>query len=178
LSLVVLFGFILNSGYEKWRSFSSQKLIIYNVAQHQAIDFISGNNFRFIGDSLIHEKGTLQDYLLKPARIALRLDNETHNIPGLYQQDKFFLFHNKKLLLIDSQVVFEPIHTKISIDYIILSKNPVVSIPNLFQTFDCKQFIIDASNSLWKIGKWKKDFERLHLPFYSVPEQGAFIIEI
>jgi len=75
-------------------------------------------------------------------------------------------------------MVFLPLTNKITIEYIILSKNSRVSIPRLLETFTCKQFIFDASNSLWKIGKWKKDLEQLHLPFYSVPEQGAFIIEI
>ncbi len=41
-----------------------------------------------------------------------------------------------------------------------------------------KQIIFDASNSLWKIEKWKKDCEGVHLQNYSVPQQGAFILEL
>jgi len=152
--------------------------VIYNIPQHQAMDFIYSNSFMFVGDSAVHAKGMLWNYHLKPARVSLRLDKATDHIPGLHQKNKFFRYNDIKFLLLDSQVVFAPVNRKIILDYIILSKNTVVSVPLLLQTFECKQFIIDASNSLWKIGKWKKDFERLHLPFYSVPEKGAFIIEI
>jgi len=30
---------------------------------------------------------------------------------------------------------------------------------------------------MWKIDKWKKDCEELHLHFHSVPEQGAFVTD-
>jgi len=38
--------------------------------------------------------------------------------------------------------------------------------------------VFDASNSLWKIQKWKKDCEALNLRFHSVPEQGAFVLDL
>jgi competence protein ComEC len=178
VALVILFGYTFTNGYEKWRTAGRQKLVIYNIPQHQAIDFIYSNSFMFAGDSTVHAEGGLWNYHLKPARFALRLDKATNHIPGLHQKNKFFRYNGLKFLLLDSQVVFVPLKKKIILDYIILSKNTAVSLQQLLQTFECKQFIIDASNSLWKIGKWKKDLERLHLPFYSVPEKGAFIIEI
>ena len=48
-----------------------------------------------------------------------------------------------------------------------------------WQRFSIVQFIyFDASNPMWKIEKWKKDCEELHLRFHSVPEQGAFITDL
>jgi competence protein ComEC len=37
---------------------------------------------------------------------------------------------------------------------------------------------MDASNSLWKIAGWKKDCDELALPCFSVPEQGAFMLDL
>ena len=36
----------------------------------------------------------------------------------------------------------------------------------------------DASNSLWKIANWKKECIALALPCFSIPEQGAFVLDI
>jgi competence protein ComEC len=67
---------------------------------------------------------------------------------------------------------------KINVDIIIISKSPKLYIPQLAAVFNCKQYVVDASNSLWKIGKWKKDCEELHLQLHSVPEKGAFIVDL
>ena len=65
-----------------------------------------------------------------------------------------------------------------NIDYIIISKNPKLFIPKLALVFNVGVYIFDASNPMWKIEKWKKDCEELHLRFHSVPEQGAFVTDL
>ena len=67
---------------------------------------------------------------------------------------------------------------KINIDYIIISKNPKLFIPKLAEVFNAGIYVFDASNPMWKIEKWKKDCEELHLRFHSVPEQGAFVTDL
>ncbi|MEP6615187.1 MAG: ComEC/Rec2 family competence protein [Ginsengibacter sp.] len=175
LSLSCSSIFFATRAFEYWKSNTARKIIIYNIPQHVAIDFIAGNSFRFIGDTVV-SNSLLYNFHLKPARISLYLDKDMESLPGLVQQNKFFKFAGTSLLLIDSQVTYVPLHNKIMVDYIVLSKNSNISVKGLLETFLCKQFILDGSNSLWKIVKWKKDFEQLHLPFYSVPEQGALII--
>ena len=61
---------------------------------------------------------------------------------------------------------------------IIISKNPKLYIPQLAKVFNCRQYIFDGSNSLWKIAKWQKDCEVLNLHCYSVPDNGAFVFEL
>ena len=61
---------------------------------------------------------------------------------------------------------------------IIISKNVKLYMPQLAAVFNCKQYVADASNSLWKIDKWKKDCEQLLLRCHSVPEEGAFILSL
>ena len=82
------------------------------------------------------------------------------------------------MLVLDSSIAYKPKQQKINVDVIIISKNPKLYIPQLAQVFNCNQYVFDASNSLWKIEQWKKDCEELHLPFHSVPEKGAFIMDL
>jgi len=57
-------------------------------------------------------------------------------------------------------------------------KIPKINISDIDENFDCKNYLFDASNPQWKIEQWKKDCEELHLHFYSVPEQGAIVINL
>jgi len=178
LALLCLLAFTMIQAYGRWQVVRQNKLVVYNVAQHRAIDIIKGNTYQFIGDSIMLEDGVLQNFHLKPGRIAMQLDKQVDSVPCAYQSGNFLQVDNKKVLLIDSAVAFETPVQKINIDLIIISKNPKLYIPQLASVFNCRQYIFDASNSLWKIGKWQSDCEKLNLPFYSVPAQGAFIFDL
>ncbi|MES2430479.1 MAG: ComEC/Rec2 family competence protein [Bacteroidota bacterium] len=179
ISLFCLLVFTIAQVYGKWQIANQHKLIVYNVPQHQAIDFIDGNNYQFVGDSALLVDGMLQNFHLKPGRIQMQLNKQVDSVKNIFTaQDLFYQFGNKKILLIDHSISFEEPQEKINVDIIIISKSPKLYIPQLASVFNCKQIIFDASNSLWKIEKWKKDCEGLHLQNYSVPQQGAFILEL
>jgi competence protein ComEC len=178
LSLFLLLTFLFLSAYTKWNNLHQQKLIVYNVPQQKAIDFVNGNSYKFIGDSILMRDGMLQNFHIKPGRIAMQLKKNVNNLDALSEKDHFFQFHDKKILVLDSSFVFNPLQEKINIDFVIISKNPKLFINQVSATFNCGVYIFDASNPLWKINKWKKDCEELHLRSHSVPEQGAFIMKL
>ncbi|GAB2830238.1 ComEC/Rec2 family competence protein [Ferruginibacter profundus] len=178
ISLLALLAFVMAHAYGKWQIRNQQKLIVYNVPQHQAIDWVQANDYTFTGDSALLEEGMLQNFHLKPGRIALQLNHRTDTITTLFKKAPFYEFGNKRVLVIDKPLVFEPVLQKINVDIIIISKSPKLYIPQLAAVFNCRQYVADASNSLWKIGKWKKDCEQLHLHLHSVPEKGAFIVDL
>ena len=178
LSLICLAGFVLIHGVISWEVKSQQKIIVYNVPQHRAIDLVSGNNYQFIGDSILLEDGVLQNFHLKPGRIALQLNKKTDSLPGVYQKEKFVQFGNKRVVLIDDPFSPSTPVSKIDIDLIVISKSPRLQITDLAKIFNCKTIVFDASNSLWKIDKWKEDCDKLNLRHYSIPEQGAFVMDI
>jgi len=170
-------GFVLLHTGIAWQVKSQQKLIVYNVPQHQAIDFIDGNNYRFVGDSILLEDGLLQNFHLKPGRIALQLNKKVESMPACFDKNGFYQFGNKKIAVLEETAQFD-MEKKMNIDYIIISKSPRLDIAQLAKTFNCSKFIFDASNSLWKIEKWKQDCDNLNLPYHSVPEQGAFVTDL
>ena len=102
----------------------------------------------------------------------------TDAVKNCLQYEPFYQFASKKILVIDKPLVFEAVQQKINVDIIIISKNPKLYIPQLAAVFNCNQYVVDASNSLWKIETWKKDCEQLHLQLHSVPEKGAFILDL
>ncbi|MGH2566337.1 MAG: ComEC/Rec2 family competence protein, partial [Ginsengibacter sp.] len=170
--------FTASISYNKWQHYQQKKIIVYNVPSHKAIDFVSGKAFQFVGDDDLKIDGVLQNFHLKPARIQLLMKTKVDSLEDLFVQNNFYQFYDKRLLLIDSDIVYKPLAQKIDVDFIVISKNPKLFIPKLSQVFNCGLYIFDASNPLWKIDKWKKDCEELHLRFHSVPELGAFVVNL
>jgi competence protein ComEC len=178
LAISSLFVFTLLKAYGNWQIKNQQKIIVYNVPQHQAIDFINGNDYQFLGDSVLLTDGVLQNFHLKPSRIALQLNNRVDTMATIFHQQLFYQLGNKKIAVVDNTIQFEPLTQKINIDLIIISKNPKLRMTQLASVFNCRQYIFDASNSLWKISQWQKECKDLHLNFHSIPADGAFVFTV
>lgn len=174
-ALTCLLFFTIVQTYAKWEVQQQNKLIVYNVPKFQAIDIIQGNSYQFIGDSILLEDELLQNFHLKPARVFMQLTKRVDSLSSIVQQEKFFLLNSKRILLVDEAILFEASARKVDVDVIVISKNPKIRIAQLSAVFNCKQYVFDASNSLYRITKWKKECEALQLGCYSVPEKGAFI---
>jgi competence protein ComEC len=178
LSIAFTLLFACSLSYKNWKSIRQNKVIVYNVSQHKAIDFIYGHQYYFIGDAEVIENDALKNYNIQPAHIMLGVNYTAHLPEFIFNKNNFYQFYNCRILMIDSSLAYNIPPQKIKVDYIILSKNPSVHIASIASIFDCKKYIFDASNSLWKIGQWKKECEELHLHFHSVPGQGAFITDL
>ncbi|HMG82092.1 MAG TPA: ComEC/Rec2 family competence protein, partial [Ferruginibacter sp.] len=175
-SLISFLVFVLILDATDWRTINQKQLIVYNVAQHQAIDLAEGSSYQFISDSSVDPE--LEDFHCKPTRIFFHLDKKTDSLPAVFASDNFYQFSDKRIVLIDRPPDFSPLPQKVNVDIIIISKSPKLSISQLASIFNCKEYVFDASNSLWKIDKWKKDCDELLLHYYSVPDQGAFVFDI
>jgi competence protein ComEC len=178
VAMFSLLGFVITHNLMAWKIKEQQKIIVYNVPQHKAIDFVTGNNYLFNGDSVLLEEGLLQNFHLKPGRIALQLNQGKDFLPELFNKENFYQLGNNRIVLIDKPLILEPPQQKINVDIIIISKNPKLYIPQLASVFNCRQYVFDASNSLWKIDKWKQDCDKLNLRFHSIPEKGAFVMDL
>jgi len=170
-----LAGFALLHAYGNWQAVRQQKILVYQVPQHQAIDIICGNRYYFIGDSAMQQDGLLRNFHINPARIAYRLSGSLDTFPGKRAGDFFCQVGRTRFALIDRAVSFLPQEKKTRLDFMVLSNNPDIRISNLAAAFNCPVIVFDASNRLWKIEQWMKECDALHLQGYSIPERGAFI---
>jgi competence protein ComEC len=177
VGLCSLLGFVAIRSFSFWQSSQQEKMIVYNVPQHQSIDFISGRDYVFKGDSILQEDGFLQNFHLKPSRIMHRISEE-NSVSDLERGYNIFQLGDKRILILDQNISFTPIQTKIKADVIVISKNPSLKISNLENVFDCNQWVFDASNSNWKINKWEKECEQLHLSCFDVVDKGAFVLNL
>jgi competence protein ComEC len=112
-----------------------------------------------VGDSDLTMDGMLQNFHLKPARISYMIKRNAPDKVELFQKNNCYPFHNKKIIMIDSAIVYKPLAKKIAVDYIVISRNPKLYMNQLAKIFNCHLYIFDSSNPMWKIDKWKKDCE-------------------
>jgi competence protein ComEC len=153
-----------------------QKIIVYNVPQHTAIDVVEGNKYTFIGDSILLQDGFLRNFHLRPSRIVNRMDAGLLNSVSV--KDNLITSASKKILIIDEPLPYNNDGPKEKADVLVITKNPGLYINQLIKHYDFNLLVFDASNPLWKIRLWKKDCDSLHLRHHSIPEQGAFEMDL
>ena len=176
-ALVSLLGFVVLRTVSFIRADNRQQLIVYNVGQKQAIDFIDGRKYLFAADPELLADHFIQTFHLKPSRVLHRIapapgyDNYQH-------PENLLVYKNKKILLINETKHFSPLKHKIPVDLLLVSDNPKLYFDNLSETFLIKQVVFDGSSPAWKINYWKKDCDSLHIPFHDVSEKGAFVMNL
>jgi competence protein ComEC len=176
VGVAVFVAFVVVRSFDIRNRGNQKKLIVYNVPQHAAFDIINGNDYKFIGDTAVLTDNFLQNFHLKPSRTLHRI-RPADNLSSMHISYPFISFNQQKILVVDRPLKFVS-EMKIPVDVIILSRNPRIYISQLAAVFDCKRYVFDASNPLWKIKLWKKDCDSLHLPHHSIPEKGAFEMEL
>jgi competence protein ComEC len=177
IALGSLLLFVATWSYGKIKLQQQKKMIVYNVSRHTAIDFISNNKYWFYGDDAFKQDGALQNFNLKPARVSLQVKESKDNLAVLKNAGKIWQFYDKKVMIIDSAVNYEPLTQKMKIDVLIICKKPKINISDITKAVMPSTVVFDASNSLWKIAQWKKECEELHLQYFITGEQGAFILD-
>lgn len=155
---------------------TQRKLIVYNVPKQTAVDIISGNCYRFAGDSIVVANTVLRNFNLKPARIKNRISNsESIKLPDI--TGSILNISSFKILILGNSSFIAKPAKKLKLDVLILSHNVNQAPADLNDLFDCRYIIADSSIPVWKSAKWKKEFEQLHLRFYSVAHNGAFTLK-
>ena len=170
-----------------------QKIVFYSINKQSAIGFIDGKEQILIADSGLLNDKTAIKFQLDGARsfyglLAVKnfaLDTITdygeclpEEIHGLRNRGNNFMFHNKRIVIIDSIPNVRGTCTKLNVDYLVIKNNPKLRIKDLRQLYQPECVIIDGSNSIYKTEKWLAEFKKAGLKAYSVSKSGAFIVEL
>ena len=95
-----------------------------------------------------------------------------------YKTEALILFEGKRILRLTGRLPDKPPVKKMKIDYILLSHNPRVDISCLRDYFIYEMIIFDTSNAPFLIRKWKSAAKKLPLRCFSVPDEGAFVVNL
>lgn len=153
-----------------------QTIIVYYIPKHQAIGFIQGRNSQLICDTGITNNSDLQKFNINPAHEYFGVTNINFQ-PAVAGNFEGIYFGNQRILVISGALKMLP-DTPLTVDLIIVSGNPRISIPDLLKAVPCKKIIFDSSNPLSKINAWKTACISNGVPYHSVSEKGAFILNL
>jgi competence protein ComEC len=181
--LLLFFGLLNILFFFSFRTISFYKtsrqtiLISYNIPRHQAVDFIEGRKEVFCGDITLLGNQQSESLYFQPARTVFRISAVK---PDLIPEKSFRIFklRTKSIIVVDHPVSLIDSSSKIFSDIIIVSSGAKTSIHHLSKIFHTSLWIFDASNTEGRIQKWKKECEDLGLSFYSVPDSGAFVMNL
>jgi len=167
--MVLITIFSSAQAYAKYQNKHQQKIIIYNSPHHQAIEFLNGSHYFFVGDSPQVFKNTHQYYYIK---------NESLDSNGIVFLKPVLHYLNTSIIIVDSSYIFNCSPQKIKVGILLISKNPKISISYLMKSITPQQIVIDASNKKWRIQKWKKECDSLNIPCHVTSEKGAFVNDL
>ncbi|MGZ8554505.1 MAG: ComEC/Rec2 family competence protein [Chitinophagaceae bacterium] len=177
IGLVALLSFFIARSLSFWEKSKQQKVIVYNVAQSQAIDFINGRHFIFAGEPGLEKNDFARNFHLKPSRTLQRI-RETDFLDGFLRKENYISFCNKNIVLLDSSNSYKQSTTRYPIDLLVVSKNPKLYLPHLANSFIINQVVFDGSAAAWKLKSWKKECDSLGIPYHDVSEKGAFVMNL
>jgi competence protein ComEC len=166
-----------------YRSFSfintgdQQKIIVYNIPGHTAIDFVQGRNYFFTGDSAVITDRFTRNFHLNPSRIVQRLDSSAQ-FANLFINGPYITFNNRRIVWLNETMKYTPAATKQTIDLLILSGNPKLYFNRLQQSFTIRHVVADASVPAWKKKLWKRDCDSLKIDYHDVSSKGAFVMNL
>lgn len=178
VSIVFVFSFQL---FRYYNIHLQKRIVVYNTKASTAIDLIAGNESVFVSNSVTDYD---LDFHITPNRIQSGIkhihffdSNEFFNQPfaSVFMKNNFIGFAGKKMFLLNRNKV--QLASAVKVDYIIVSANAFVNIKEIKENFIFEKVIIDASNSKKQNKLLVNLFIKHDIPFYSVPDSGAFIVE-
>lgn len=176
-ALIALSGFIILRSYSFIQAENQQKIIIYDVPQKPAIDFVDGRNFFFMGDSSLLKNDFARNFHLKPSRILHRISSANF-LPEFSLFNNYITYHSKHIAFLNRSVSFFPLSERFTLDLLVLSDNPKLNMNKLAASMVIGQVVIDGSVPAWKANYWKKDCALLGIPCHDVSTDGAFVMNL
>ncbi len=185
LSLMICY--MAFGSFDYLRRAKSTSVTIYNVPGHTAIGLASSGRHVMLSDSALkNDKQAISYNLADPWRKQKLGEPEWVTIPDtciadgelFFVEKNFIGFFDKTIILIDTNYRFIDTGRKLRTDYLVIRGDPYLSIPDLAKNFDFKRLIFDASCKPWNIDRWIEEAEELGVDYYSVKDEGAFIIEL
>lgn len=193
LSLGLILLLSVSFSFTEMKRKKQQKIIFYSTNKLSAIGFINGKQQLLLADSILLKDKTALKFQLDGAKsvyglsMAENLAIDTivefnkhlpEKLSWIRSQGSNFLFHNKRIAIIDSIPNVRGKCTKLKIDYLVIKNNPKLRINDVQQLYEPGCIIIDGTNSFYKTQKWIAEFRKAGLKAYSVINSGAYIVDL
>lgn len=183
--LVLSAVFSVSLAFSSQKSIEEDRLIVYSLRNHTAIDLISdGDHVLLCDESLLSDPSAI-DYSLKGSWAQQRLAMN----PPCYTLDEDFtesIVHKKAWLCSFQGVVialWEPVMAvdscsqKIEVDYLMVREKQRPDLRRVNNTYNVGMLLIDGSVPDYLAEEWIYQAKEQGLPYHSLKD-GAFMLEL
>jgi competence protein ComEC len=186
-SLLALILFLCLQIKEQYFQNNQKKLIVYNIRNVSAIDFIQNRSNTLLTNPEFGNNQNALSFSVKQNWYELgikysKIIYENYESPYLFVRNNFILFNRKKIIiwqdLLNAENPDLPLVNRMKVDYLIISKNPKTSIGDILKIFAPEKIIFDSSNSEHYFKKCELACREFNQDFYSVTRDGAFIADL
>jgi competence protein ComEC len=177
LGLTVMFALAQWNHFQ--RDVNIEKLTIYNISGHTAIDLIDKGQAFFIADSTLSKDLSKIQYHISPSRIKAGTNESVHSgslLERHFTGCSVITWKSKTFLRIYDKNFSMP--KALDVDYVIVSNNAVRNWFEIENRVNMTQLIFDSSNSVYSITNFQDQLHERHVDVYSVIQQGAFELMI
>lgn len=160
---------------------NQQIFAVYDIPGKSAASFISGRQnimpFSKIDsmDIALHLQYYWSRLGLKDNLINCPTSVISTSSTGLLVENQFAQFNNTRYAFIQKNSDVPPVPTKLKLHCIVISGNYDLDIASIKNAFNFDTLIFDSSVPDYKLEKWEAECKQLHLPYYNVKTQGAYI---
>jgi competence protein ComEC len=173
VALFAVFAFVTIQQMRTYAINKQQKLIVYNIAKHTAIDLVSNTSAIFCGDSILLADGFLQNFHLKPSRTLYGM-----GVTNYFNMHNTIVSVNtagKKILLCDGSAYSD---TLLTADIIVLSHPVTQHLNKLLLNLRPALIIADGSFTRRQVEILKAYCKQHAIVFKSVQQNGAVEINL
>lgn len=165
---------------EQHQQFEQKKLIVYNIPKTNAIDFITAKSNVLLTNKtfatneyglLFHIKHNWWDLGINDTKII----SDSIRTKNLWVKNNVIRFYDKRIIIVNDNKLFSE---TLPVDLLIISNNPSVHISDILKKYHPNKIIFDSSNYSYRVTKWKKECALIHQPYYSVPDEGALVVNL
>jgi len=172
IGLVSLLLVCLLSLQTNYQTLNSKRMIVYAGQKNTHVNFLNRNaNYIFTTDSAETVKIATaywqNNKLNSPVNIS---SNE-------WFSDGYVSFQGSKIYILDAEILkFQTVGKPLVLDYLIIGKGIKPKIEQVLQNFNPRKIIVDKSISNWYTESIKKGCKQNRIDFYSVAENGAYML--
>lgn len=184
-SVAFLFVLLISVTIRNYQAVAQKEIIVYNINKHTAIDLVDGKSAFFICDSALSNDTKKLDFHIMNNRcrskirdvnpVVVNNENVSDKKDLLYFKNNYYYFAGKRMAIVDHATYNT---RKLALDYLLISKNPDITIEELLNQYQPGLIIFDASNSIKNITKWARQCNHLRKPWYSTRHSGAWLCDL
>ncbi|MEI8085479.1 MAG: ComEC/Rec2 family competence protein [Paludibacter sp.] len=155
-----------------YQTLTSRRMIVYAGQKNTHVNFINRNsNYIFTTDSGETEK------IAKSFWQNQKLNNPSYLHKNEWFTDGYTFFQGSRILILNSYLLkYQTTSTPLELDYLIIGEGLKPKIEQLLESVHPRKIIVDKSISKWYTERIREVCETQKIKFYSVAENGAYIL--